>query len=71
MLHLIELIPDYGVARYNGAPTLPLGLIEHFELQEVEKLETENTIARKGRNTGAKNRLEKIVPGQKEYVYLY
>ena len=58
------------VARYNGALPLPLGLIEHFESEEMEKLETENTTARKGRNTGEKSCLKKkmlkIVLGQQK-----
>ena len=36
------------MARYNGALPLPLGLIEHPQSEEMEKLETENTTARKG-----------------------
>ena len=36
------------MARYNGALPLPLGLIEHPESEEMEKLETENTRQERG-----------------------
>ena len=53
------------MARYNGALPLLLGLIEHFESEEMEKLETENTTARKGRNTSYfQNKIFIIVIGQ-------